>query len=608
MFDCSGVSDGAAAAIICRVEDAHNYCANPLYVKALSFVAGPAAGPIDPGYDYTTFPEVVRSAEDAYQQAGITDPRAQLAMAEVHDCFTPTELVLMEDMGFATRGTAWKEVLAGTFDRDGELPVNPDGGLKSFGHPIGASGLRMLFECWLQLRGEAPADRQIATVRRGPDARPDPQPGRSTRGVRELRRHRRQRARRLMSGASGIDLLAEDEDQAALRQLARDVALREVAPRASQGDETGEVPPEVRKALASADLLRITIGEKCGRHGPGRRRGLHRARRDRPGGRVVGHLLPADLQRAAPRDRASRPRGHEGAVAPRRGRRRRVDQHRHHRARRRLGRPEHAGRPHRGRPGTLAPQRLQELLDAGASWPRGCSSGAAGPEARAPRASVRSSSPPIARASRSRAGTRAWASTPPPRPSWPSTPWRSRPTTSCWRAIPSSTACLQGAAVPSQPRAVRQRSRCASGRPRVRSSTPCATCRSGSSAGGRWPTCRACSGSWPIWRCSSRGPACFWAGPCAWPAHGGTPPPLETAMAKTAANLAAKFVCDEAMQIHGGYGYSREYPLERAYRDIRGLCFGAGTVEAQRNFIGLRVAAGGHTGSPGWRNPLEDLR
>ena len=164
VFDCSGVSDGSAAAIICRAEDAHRYCANPLYVKALSFVAGPAAGPIDPDYDYTTFVEVVRSAEDAYAQAGITDPRAQLAMAEVHDCFTPTELVLMEDLGFAARGTAWKEVLAGTFDRDGELPVNPDGGLKSFGHPIGASGLRMLFECWLQLRGEAPPDRQISTV------------------------------------------------------------------------------------------------------------------------------------------------------------------------------------------------------------------------------------------------------------------------------------------------------------------------------------------------------------------------------------------------------------------------------------------------------------
>jgi acetyl-CoA C-acetyltransferase len=160
IYDCSGVSDGSAAAIICRASDAHKYTDNPLYVKALSFVAGPGTGPIDPTYDYTTFREVTRCAEDAYAQAGITDPRASLAMAEVHDCFTPTELVLMEDLGFAERGMAWKEVLAGTFDLDGDLAVNPDGGLKSFGHPIGASGLRMLFECWLQLRGEA-GERQI---------------------------------------------------------------------------------------------------------------------------------------------------------------------------------------------------------------------------------------------------------------------------------------------------------------------------------------------------------------------------------------------------------------------------------------------------------------
>jgi acetyl-CoA C-acetyltransferase len=161
IFDCSGVSDGSAAAIICRAEDAHKYTDKPLFVKALSFVAGPARGPIDPGYDYTSFQEVVRSAEDAYAQAGITDPRNEIAMAEVHDCFTVTELVLMEDLGFAERGMAWKEVLAGTFDLDGDLPVNPDGGLKSFGHPIGASGLRMLFEAWLQLRGEAPEERKI---------------------------------------------------------------------------------------------------------------------------------------------------------------------------------------------------------------------------------------------------------------------------------------------------------------------------------------------------------------------------------------------------------------------------------------------------------------
>jgi len=164
IFDCSGVSDGSAAAIIVRAEDAHRYTDKPIYVKALSFVAGPAAGPIDPTYDYTTFREVVRSAQDAYAQAGITDPRAELAMAEVHDCFTPTELVLMEDLGFAERGMGWKEVLAGTFDLDGELAVNPDGGLKSFGHPIGASGLRMLFECWLQLRHEAPPERTLRSV------------------------------------------------------------------------------------------------------------------------------------------------------------------------------------------------------------------------------------------------------------------------------------------------------------------------------------------------------------------------------------------------------------------------------------------------------------
>src|SRR5215216_3489805 len=164
VFDCAGVADGAAAAIVVRAEDAMRYTDRPLYVKALSFVAGNGSGLTDPSYDYTTFPEIVTCAQDAYRQAGITHPRRQLAMAEVHDCFTPTELVLMEDLGFAERGTAWKEVLAGAFDLDGDLPVNPDGGLKSFGHPVGASGLRMLFEAWLQLRGEAPPERTIATV------------------------------------------------------------------------------------------------------------------------------------------------------------------------------------------------------------------------------------------------------------------------------------------------------------------------------------------------------------------------------------------------------------------------------------------------------------
>lgn len=160
VFDCSGVSDGAACALIVRAEDAHLYTDTPMYVKGLSLAAGPARGATDPDYDYTTFPEVVRSAQDAYAQAGITDPRTEISLAEVHDCFTPTELVLMEDLGFSERGQGWRDVLAGDFELGGRLPVNPDGGLKSFGHPVGASGLRMLYEAWLQFRGEA-GDRQL---------------------------------------------------------------------------------------------------------------------------------------------------------------------------------------------------------------------------------------------------------------------------------------------------------------------------------------------------------------------------------------------------------------------------------------------------------------
>lgn len=161
VFDCAGVADGGAAAVIVRGEDARRYTDRPLYVKALSLVAGDGRGVTDPGYDFTTFPEVVASAQDAYRQAGISDPRRAFAMAEVHDCFTPTEMILMEDLGFSDRGAAWKEIIDGVFDLDGELPVNPDGGLKSFGHPVGATGLRMMFEAWLQLRGEAPGDRTI---------------------------------------------------------------------------------------------------------------------------------------------------------------------------------------------------------------------------------------------------------------------------------------------------------------------------------------------------------------------------------------------------------------------------------------------------------------
>ncbi len=160
VFDCSGVSDGAACALIVPADRAYEYTDTPMYVSALALIAGSARGAVDPAYDFTTFPEVVKAAKDAYAQAGIEDPATQLSFAEVHDCFTPTEIVLMEDLGFTEPGQGWKDVLGGEFDADGRLPVNVDGGLKSFGHPVGASGLRMLYEAWLQFRGEA-GERQL---------------------------------------------------------------------------------------------------------------------------------------------------------------------------------------------------------------------------------------------------------------------------------------------------------------------------------------------------------------------------------------------------------------------------------------------------------------
>ncbi|SFG71388.1 acetyl-CoA C-acetyltransferase [Desulfotomaculum arcticum] len=166
VMDCSGVADGSAAAIIVRAEDAHKYRQDPIYVKALSVVCGPGHGAMHQDYDFTSIRETYHAGVDAYRQAGITNPRKEISMAEVHDCFTPTELVIYEDLGFSERGRAWQDVLDGVFDLAGELPVNPDGGLKSFGHPIGASGLRMLYEMYLQLRGQA-GPRQIDNPRLG---------------------------------------------------------------------------------------------------------------------------------------------------------------------------------------------------------------------------------------------------------------------------------------------------------------------------------------------------------------------------------------------------------------------------------------------------------
>jgi len=154
LYDCCGVSDGAAAAIITRADIAKNFRADPIYVKALQ-ISTSREGMINSRYDFTHVEETHRAGLAAYAEAGIKNPREEISTAEVHDCFSITELVTMEDLQFSPRGRAAEDVETGRFTLEGEQPINTDGGLKCFGHPLGASGIRMLYEEYKQLQGKA---------------------------------------------------------------------------------------------------------------------------------------------------------------------------------------------------------------------------------------------------------------------------------------------------------------------------------------------------------------------------------------------------------------------------------------------------------------------
>ena len=166
LFDCCGVSDGAAAAIVTRADMAKSFRPDPIYIKALSLAVGARQGAMVQDYDFVHLEENVRASRNAYADAGIKDPRKEISMAEVHDCFTVHEMIVYEDLGFAKRGRAKEDIEAGTFTLKGDLPVNTDGGLKCFGHPLGASGLRMMYEVYHQLRGKA-GPRQVKNPRLG---------------------------------------------------------------------------------------------------------------------------------------------------------------------------------------------------------------------------------------------------------------------------------------------------------------------------------------------------------------------------------------------------------------------------------------------------------
>lgn len=168
LFDCCGVSDGAACAIVTTVEKAKALGKKDfITVKALQLALsnGEEMGFND--WDGDHFVTTDKASTRAYQEAGIIDPRKEISMMEVHDCFSITEMVTYEDLHISERGRAVKDTLDGFYDlRGGGVPCQVDGGLKCFGHPIGASGLRMLYEMYLQFHGRA-GERQIENPRFG---------------------------------------------------------------------------------------------------------------------------------------------------------------------------------------------------------------------------------------------------------------------------------------------------------------------------------------------------------------------------------------------------------------------------------------------------------
>jgi len=167
LFDCCGVSDGAACAIVTTPEMAKQLGKKDfITVKSLQLALSSGAEMGYNDWDGDHFVTTSTCSTKAYQEAGITNPKEEISMMEVHDCFSITELVTMEDLHISERGQAYKDVMDGMFDRDGQTPCQVDGGLKCFGHPIGASGLRMLYEMYLQFYGNA-AERQIEDPRFG---------------------------------------------------------------------------------------------------------------------------------------------------------------------------------------------------------------------------------------------------------------------------------------------------------------------------------------------------------------------------------------------------------------------------------------------------------
>ncbi|MFC1981351.1 acetyl-CoA acetyltransferase [Chloroflexota bacterium] len=213
LFDCCGVTDGASAIILCRTEDVKTFARNHkddyITIKGVGVSVGPGWGKNKEDYDFTHWPETEHAAREAYRMAGITNPRKELDMAEIHDCFSIAELIASESLGFCEKGRgkeqlidtgaytapqfreeimikcgASEETIRNVPDAEDFLPINLSGGLKSFGHPVGASGGREVYEIYKQIQGKAEdPSRQLKNVKLGLTHNQGGHPGRFDAGV-----------------------------------------------------------------------------------------------------------------------------------------------------------------------------------------------------------------------------------------------------------------------------------------------------------------------------------------------------------------------------------------------------------------------------------------
>lgn len=169
LFDCCGVSDGSAMAVVTTPEIAEKLKPKQdlVKVKALQISVSSGEEQLFNQWDGSGFMTTRRAAQLAYEEAGVTNPREEISMLEVHDCFSITEMVTMEDLQISLPGKAPDDIVDGFYDLDGQIPCQPDGGLKCFGHPIGASGLRMIYEMYNQLLRRWPEDRLVKDPKLG---------------------------------------------------------------------------------------------------------------------------------------------------------------------------------------------------------------------------------------------------------------------------------------------------------------------------------------------------------------------------------------------------------------------------------------------------------